>query len=178
VYICGLMKMISETKRLRLRELGASDAAFIVQLVNTEGWLRFIGNRNIHSLDDARNYMLTGPLSSYVRNGFGLYLVETRDQEVPLGLCGLIKRESLDHPDLGFAFLPQHTGHGYAYEACESVLDLARNKIEISPLLAITTFDNEKSIGLLKKLGFVFKGPFHNKESNQELLLFENHLAQ
>ncbi len=100
--------IVCETERLRLRELTADDAAFVMELVNEPAWLRFIGDRNVHSLDDARGYIAKGPIVSYGRNGFGLWAVELSASGEAIGMCGLVRRQALEHVDLGFAFLTRH----------------------------------------------------------------------
>src|SRR5262249_39747755 len=120
------VRIVHETARLRLRELGDDDAAFILELVNEPGWLRFIGDRNVHSLQDARGYIARGPVASYARFGYGLWAVDSRERGEPLGMCGLIRRDSLPEPDLGFAFLARHHGRGYAREAAAAAIELAR----------------------------------------------------
>ena len=111
------MTQVLETDRLILRQLSIEDDAFILELVNDPLWLRFIGDRGVRTLDEARNYILKGPVAMYERAGFGLYLVERKIDGVPMGICGLIKRDVLDDVDLGFAFLPEYRGQGYATES-------------------------------------------------------------
>jgi len=157
---------------LRLRELLPGDAEFILNLVNSPGWLEFIGNRNIHTLEDARNYMVTGPITSYVQHGYGLYMVERKADEKAIGLCGLVKREYLPSADLGFAFLPEFHGQGYALEAARLTLQHAQQQHGMKEVLAITTFHNERSIGLLQKLGMKKSGTITTPSTSEELLLF------
>src|SRR5262245_51998217 len=109
--------VVSETARLRLRELTSEDAAFIYELVNEPAWIQWLGDRNVHSLDDARRYIANGPVASYAKHGFGLWAVEQKASGEPVGMCGLVKRATLAHADLGFALLARHRGHGYAREA-------------------------------------------------------------
>src|ERR1051326_2497227 len=118
----GAPVIVHETARLKLRELGADDAAFILELVNEPGWLRFVGDRNVHSLDDARGYIARGPAASYEKHGFGLWAVELAASGEPLGMCGLVRRATLEDVDLGFAFLSRHWGQGYAREAAAAVV--------------------------------------------------------
>jgi ribosomal-protein-alanine N-acetyltransferase len=142
-----------QTARLRLRELTLDDAAFIHELVNQPSWLRFIGDKNVHSLDDARGYLQQGPIDSYRRLGFGLYCVELLGDATPIGLCGLIKRDTLPDIDIGFALLAAHVGNGYIPEAALAVIAQGRDKFGMKRLLAITSPDNEPSMAVLRKLG-------------------------
>jgi ribosomal-protein-alanine N-acetyltransferase len=142
-----------ETSRLRLRRLDPGDAAFILELLNDPSWLRYIGDKNVHSLDDARDYLSQGPIDSYRRLGFGLYCVELRDSATPIGLCGLIKRDTLPDIDIGFALLPAYFGQGYIPEAARAVIDQGRREFGLKRLLAITAPDNQASISVIRKLG-------------------------
>ncbi len=146
---------LMETERLRLRRLDLDDAAFILELVNEPGWLRFIGDKGVRSIAAARSYLETGPLAMYARLGFGLYGVEHKADGALLGMCGLIKRETLPHVDIGFALFARHTGRGFALEAASAVLAHAR-ELGLKRLLAITTPDNAASQKLLMKLGMTF----------------------
>lgn len=145
-----------ETKRLQLCHFSLEDARFIVSLVNDPGWLRFIGNRDIQTTAEAERYLQEGPMASYVANGFGLYLVRRKVDKLRLGMCGLVKRASLPHVDIGFAFLSLYTGHGYALEAATAVLNYAHFDLNLHPIVAITAPDNHRSIHLLEKLGLAF----------------------
>lgn len=147
---------IARTERLRLRELTHADAAFIRELVNDPAWLRFIGDRNVHSDDDARGYIDKIRDSHYAKYGFGLWAVESLAKGETIGLCGLIRRDALDHPDLGFALLERHRGHGYALEAAAVVLAIARERFGFTKLLAITNTDNVASQKVLERIGFRF----------------------
>ena len=146
--------MIFDTARLRLRELHADDAGFILELVNEPAWLRFIGDRGIRTLDAARDYILTGPVAMYRRLGFGLWLVASKESGLPLGICGLIQRETLADVDLGFAFLSAYYRRGYAFEAATATLAHARTALGLARVVAVVALDNEGSIRLLEKLGF------------------------
>ena len=161
------------SERLRLRGLVANDAPFILELVNEPSWLRFIGDRGVRNLDDARAYIANGPQASYARHGFGLYLVERAADAAPLGLCGLLKRDALEHADIGFAFSPRHWGQGYAGEAARAVLADARDRLGLARVLAITNPDNAASIGLLEKAGFRFQRRFRLPGEESEVKLFE-----
>lgn len=162
--------MIFETERLTLSEFTAEDAPFILELVNTPSWLQYIGDRNVHTLDDARNYLQYGPLQSYKKSGFGFYAVKLKDSNTPIGMCGLVKRDTLDDPDIGFAFLPSFEKQGYGYESALATLQYAKSEFQLSRILAITLETNAPSIRLLEKLGFRFEKriPF----GDEELMLF------
>ena len=147
---------ILETDRLRLCKLTVEDAPFILKLLNEPSWLQFIGDRGVRTLEDARNYIVNGPMESYARLGFGLYLTRLKKDGTPIGICGLIKRPSLDDVDIGFALLPQHTGQGYGFEAATAVTAHAHNNLGIKRIVAITSLGNGRSINLLKKLGLRF----------------------
>ena len=149
---------ICETQRLTLRQLTAEDAPFIMGLLNEAPFLRFIGDRGVRNLDDARRYIETGPQESYARHGFGLWLVVVRETEEPIGICGLLKREGLQDPDLGFAYTEGAWGRGYGREAARAVITFAATSPRLPRLLAITSVDNVRSIRLLEKVGFAYDG--------------------
>ena len=142
------------TERLRLRPLVLADAPFILCLVNDPHWIKFIGDRGVSNLEDARQFIINGPQRMYAELGHGMLLVETLEHGSAIGLCGLLKREYLDCPDLGFAFMPEYRGKGYAEEASIGVLEDA--KAVFSKIAATTALDNRPSITLLGKLGFEF----------------------
>ena len=144
---------ILQTARMTLRELTPADAPFIRELVNEPSWIRYIGDRGVRTEDDARAYLVKGPIAMYERHGFGLWMCEARDTGEPLGICGLIKRDTLEDVDVGFAFVPRHWGRGYAYESAAAVLDHGRRVLGMKRIVAITSPDNEPSIRLLEKLG-------------------------
>lgn len=143
-----------ETDRLVIRPFVASDAGFIVELVNDPAWLAYIGDKNIRSHGDAARYIEDGPRAMYRRAGFGLWLVGLKDG-TPIGMCGLIRRDDLDDVDLGFAFLPQYRRNGYAFEAAQRVLEHGRRELRLARIVAITVPANVASTNLLRKLGFV-----------------------
>jgi RimJ/RimL family protein N-acetyltransferase len=148
---------ILETERLVLRELGDNDAPFILQLVNEPSWVRFIGDKGIKTVEAARGYIQKGPVEMYARFGFGLWLVELKEERVPIGICGLIKRESLDDIDIGFAFLPAYWRRGYAFESASATMSYGKNKFGLKRLVAVMAPDNNASDRLLGKLGFRFE---------------------
>ena len=139
----GIAMRVLETERLALRRLTLDDAEFIFRLVNEPSWLRFIGDKNVRNLDDARNYLRTGPLDMYERFGFGMFLVERKHDGVAVGACGLLKRDTLPDPDIGYAFLPEYWGKGYALEAASAVLEYGHRRASgcraFSPSLRPTT---------------------------------------
>lgn len=161
------------SKKLKLRKLTIKDTKFIVELLNDPDFLKYIGDRGVKNEQDAITYILQGPQTMYQQYGFSLLLVESVSLKIPIGLCGLLKREELPHPDLGFAFLPQYREKGLALDACKLVLADAYQRKVIQKVLAITSIDNPKSINLLKKLGFNEKGLIRLKDSLDEIRLFE-----
>ena len=165
-------RTVIRTDRLQLRELVSEDALFILELVNEPSWLLHIGDKGVHNLEDAQRYIANGPRASYEQHGFGLYLVELSDATTPLGICGLLKRETLDYPDLGFAFLPRHWGRGYAIESARAVLEYAKEEMGIERVAAITKVDNASSIRVLENLGMKVERRLRLGESDEELLLF------
>lgn len=148
---------VLQTERLTIRPFTEDDAAFILELVNDAEWLRFIGDKNVHSLDDARRYLREGPLAMYARHGLGLCCVERRNDGLALGLCGLIKRETLDDVDLGFAFLPGARGRGYAREATAAVLSDGLRTKGLRRIVAITDPGNQASARVLEATGLRFE---------------------
>lgn len=163
-----------KTPRLQLRQYVVADAPFIFKLMNSEGWLKNIGDRKIHSIADAEAYMEKNYLPLYEKYGFGPFLVSLKDG-TPIGSAGLYKRDTLDHPDIGFAFLPEFANKGYAFEAASAVMDYAANTLRIKTIVGITLETNLPSIKLLKKLGLNEIGTF-TYEDGEELLLFSNEL--
>lgn len=163
--------IVAETARLRVRRFNLDDADFIFELVNDPAWLRFIGDRGVRSIEDALGYISRGPLASYETLGFGLYLVELKDTRAPVGMCGLLKRDHLEDPDIGFAFLPQYTGKGYARETAAAVLAHGR-QLGMRRILAIVNPENESSTRLLLKLGFRLEGTILPPGEDREINLF------
>lgn len=147
---------VLETERLKLHEFTANDAEFVLRLVNDPAFLRYIGDRGVRTPDDARRYIAEGPVAGHARDGHGLMRVVRKSDGAGIGMCGVLKRDTLPDPDLGFSFLPEYWSQGYALEAARAVLDHAREVLGLRRILAITTRDNEPSIRLLGKLGFRF----------------------
>jgi RimJ/RimL family protein N-acetyltransferase len=148
---------VIETARLVLRRFTHADAPLVLELLNDPAWLRFIGDRKVRSLDDARAYIAEKLLGAYERHGYGLYRVERKSDGGALGMCGLVKRDSLPHADLGFAFLERFRGQGFALEAARATLSHAHASLGITRLLAIVSPENSRSTRLLGKLGFVHR---------------------
>ena len=167
------MNYILETEKLKLRELTLDDTSFIIELVNSTGWLKYIGDRNIKTTEQAKGYLKNGPIKSYQENGFGLWLVETKDNKNPIGMCGILHRDYLDNPDIGFAFLPEYIGMGFGFEAATGTISLAKNQLNFSSICAITMPDNVASIKLLEKIGMKFIKSISPPGSQEELHLYQ-----
>lgn len=149
--------IVLETERLTLRHLDPdTDTDFILRLVNEPPFLRYIGDKSVHTSSDARRYITEGPQKSYEINGYGLYKVQRKSDGAAIGMCGLVKRDTLPDADIGFAFLETYWGEGYAYESAAAVMNYAREKLGIKRVLAITTPDNAASGKLLNKIGLRF----------------------
>jgi RimJ/RimL family protein N-acetyltransferase len=154
-----------------LRELDLGDDAFILELLNEAGFMRYIGDKGVRTLADAREYLLKGPMDSYARNGFGLYAACLRDG-TPIGICGLVRRAGLDDPDVGFAFLARYWTNGYAVESAAAVLAHARRVLKLERIVAITTPDNASSIAVLEKIGLKFERMIRLVHDGPEIKLF------
>lgn len=148
---------ILETNRLLIRHLTTDDAEFILELLNEPGYIKNIADRGVRNADDARRYIETMPVASYVKNGFGLFAVTLKGSGIPIGMCGLIKRDFWDEIDIGYALLERYWGKGYAYEAASAVMDYGRNVLKLKRIVAITAPDNEASMHVLEKLGLRFE---------------------
>jgi RimJ/RimL family protein N-acetyltransferase len=160
------------TARLTLRRFTEEDAGFVLRLLNEPSFLHFIGDRGVRTLDDARRYLRDGPLASYERHGFGLYLVALAADSTPIGMCGLIQREELADVDVGFAFLPEHWSRGYAFEAAAAVVEEGKRTFGLERIAAITTPDNAGSIRVLEKLGLRYERRVRLDPGEPELLFF------
>ena len=163
---------VLETERLNLRQLSATDAAFILELLNEPSFLTNIGDRGVRTTEDAVRYILQGPVDSYERHGYGLWLVELKDGRVPIGICGLVKRDVLPDADIGYAFLPRFWSRGYAYEAAAAVMRHARETLGLRRVLAIVNPDNAGSIKVLEKIGMKFERLVRLSEDAPEIMLF------
>ena len=161
--------MLFRSERLNLRWFDIKDASFILELVNDPAWIQFIGNKGVRTLEDATNYIVNGPIDMYNKLGFGLYLVERKEDLTPLGMCGLIKRDSLEDVDIGFAFLEEFRSNGYGYESASAVIDYGVQNLGLKRILAITTNDNIHSGKLLEKVGLQFEKIISDSEEDLKL---------
>lgn len=146
-----------ETPRLVLRRISTGDADFILGLLNEPSFIRNIGDRGVRTRDAACAYISERLASSYEAHGYGLYLVESREAQAAIGICGFVKREVLEHADIGFAFLERSWSRGYAHEAAAAVMDYGRSTLGFGRILGITTSGNRSSVRLLEKLGLRFE---------------------
>ena len=149
--------MILETDRLRLRELTLADAPFLLELMNEPAFIRNVADRGLRTTADVEHWMSERILPSYTRHGFGFYLVELKETGAPVGICGLIKREVLDHVDVGYSILTRHSGKGYAYEAAAAVIAYGRETLGLPRIIGVTSPMNPASIRILEKLGLRFE---------------------
>jgi RimJ/RimL family protein N-acetyltransferase len=161
-----------ETTRLRLRELVDDDAPFILELLNEPSFIANIGDRGVRTLDDAVGYIRKGPVDSYARHGYGLWLVELRETGESLGVSGLMHRDTLPAPDIGYAFVPRHWARGYAVESCTAVRDHALRTLALPRLLAIVSPGNDASVKVLERIGLRFVEMVKLPSSEEELQLF------
>ena len=164
--------IILETERLRLRRLSIDDAEFILRLLNEPSFIQHIGDRGVRTLEDARAYVLKGPVASYEKFGFGLWLVETKSDDVPIGICGLLKRDVFEDADIGYALLPEFWSKGYALESASAVMAYARETLGSKKLLAVVNADNQSSIRLLEKMGFHYEKMVRLSDDAPEIKLF------
>jgi RimJ/RimL family protein N-acetyltransferase len=164
--------MVLETDRLQLRMLSLDDAEFILRLLNEPSFIQNIGDRGVRTIDDARAYILKGPIASYEKFGFGLWIVETKSTGLPVGICGLLKRDVLEDVDIGYALLPEFWSQGYAFESASGVMAYAREKLGSKRVLAVVNPDNQSSIRLLDKLGFQYERVVRLAENAPEIKLF------
>jgi RimJ/RimL family protein N-acetyltransferase len=167
------MKII-ETPRLRLHKITVADAPFYLKLFNSEGWIKYVGDRAVHTIADAEAYIKKNYLPSYEKHGYGSYTVQLKETNETIGACGLYKRDNLDDPDIGFAFLSEHLNKGYGFEAASAVMDYAKTTLGIQKVLGFTSENNIASILLLEKLGLQKTGTYRFQNDVEELLLFSN----
>jgi [ribosomal protein S5]-alanine N-acetyltransferase len=166
------MSYILKTKNLTFREFTLSDTDFIITLLNSDGWIKYIGQRNIKTQEQAETYLKNGPMKSYAENGFGLSAVVLTETNEIIGMCGLLKRDTLEHPDIGFAFLDTFMGKGFGYEIAAAVVQYAKAQLNIPTLLAIVMPENNPSRKLLEKIGFSFVEMTVSPNNGEELMLY------
>ena len=167
--------MLIETPRTRLREMTIADEAFICELLNQPAFLRYIGDRHVRSVDDAATFIETRYRQSYRDHGFGLYAVVRNGDNAQVGICGFVKRDEFELPDLGFAFLPEYERNGYGFESAAAMMVYGGEKLKLPRVLAITSLDNDVSRSLLEKLGFAFERII-TTPAGEDLNLFEKPL--
>ncbi len=163
---------LTTTARLRLREFSLEDAAFVLRLLNEPSFIANIADRGVRSIADAERYLAEGPMTSYARNGFGLWMVELCEGGEPAGMCGLIRRDGLEDVDIGYAFLPEHWGAGYASEAAQAALSLAAERFGLRRVVAIVSPGNDPSVRVLERLGFADEGIVRLKDDGEPLRFF------
>jgi ribosomal-protein-alanine N-acetyltransferase len=163
---------VLETERLLLRQLSTEDAGFILQLLNEPSFIRNIGDRGVRTIESANSYILNGPVASYAKNGFGLYLVKLKETDESIGMCGLIRRDMLEDVDIGYAFLPKFWSKGYAIESAQAVKEYAKNTIGLNRIVAIVDPENQGSIRVLEKIGLQFEKMIRLSADDIELKLF------
>ncbi len=165
---------ILETERLILRKLTADDAAFLLELINTPKFHKYIGDRGVRDVQAAEKYLDERYLASYREHGYGLYAVCLKDG-TPIGNCGFVKRDVFEFPDVGFAFLPHYESQGFGFESASALLDHGRDVLAFRRVLAITSQDNDVSVKLLEKLGFVYQA-LHEMPAGDTVKLFQKDL--
>lgn len=169
--------IIAETNRLIISKFTLEDAQFFMELANTPNWIKYIGDRNIKTTEDAKNSIKNGHLKSYEIYGFGFYkLLLKEENNKPIGTCGLIKRDTLDNVDIGFAMLPDYEGKGFGYESSLAIIELAKNTFKLDKIVAITLPTNTNSIKLLEKIGLSYEKTVKPFDGDEELLLFAKKL--
>lgn len=162
---------VLKTERLSLNHLSFDDAPFILELVNQRSFIKNIGDRGVRTLADAERYIQDGPLASYEKHGFGLYRVDLKESGIPIGMCGLLKRDSLPDVDIGYAFLERFHSKGYGYESASAIMEYSRT-LGLKRVLAIVSPDNEASIHVLEKIGLRFEKLMRMPGSEEEIKLF------
>lgn len=164
---------IAETDRLILSKITIDDAPFILELMNTLDWITYIGDRDVRTVEQAATYIKNNQLRAYETQNFGYYKVLLKaENSKPIGSFGLLKRETLDHVDIGFSLLPQYKGKGYGFEGASELMKLAKHTFNIKTICAITLPENEPSIKLLEKLGLSYEKTVKPFDDDKDLLLF------
>lgn len=165
---------ILTTKRLLLEEAVVDDAEFFIELLNSPNWIRYIGDRGIKTKEGAIRYIEKSLITSYKKNGYGLYKMSLKDSKTPIGICGFVKRDYLEHADIGFAILPKFEGYGFTNEAALATMHYGKSQLNMTKILAITNEENTKSCKLLSKIGLLALGKIIPPDGNKEFLLFSD----
>ena len=166
------MEIKLQTERLQLRWLTLDDAELMLAVWNDQAFVRFVGDRGIRTLDEARTTMQEGALKLFSDYGYGPFRMALADSDAPIGICGLFRRDGLDDPDIGFATLPEFCGNGYAFEAACAVMDHARDDLELPRLIAIVSPENEASVGLIRKLGLRFERMYRMDDGDDDVAIY------
>jgi [ribosomal protein S5]-alanine N-acetyltransferase len=161
-----------ETERLHLRRLTLDDAGFLIEVFNDPAFIRFVGDRNIRTIDDAESFLEKGPFESYRRHGYGHHAVIRKADSQPLGICGFIKRDALEDVDIGFSLLPPYRQQGYGFEAASAMMAHGRDTLGFRRIVAIASPDNDASIRLLGRLGLTYERMVQLSENGESLSLF------
>lgn len=169
--------VIAETSRLIISEFTTDDASFYLELLNSPKWIKYIGDRHVKTVEEAKIYLEEKTIVAYSINGFGFYNLTLKENGISIGTAGLISRKKLEHPDIGFALLPKYEGKGYGFEASVKILELAKTKFKLKRVFGITLENNIASIKLLEKLGLKFEKKTKPFEDDKELLLFAKDLS-
>jgi len=170
--------MICQSERLTMRVLNHDDAPMILSLLNEQSFIKNIGDKGVRNLTDAKKYMDDGPLTMQKTLGFSMYCCQLTSTGETIGLSGLIKRSGIAHPEVGFAFLPQHCQKGYGFESAKAAIEHSRDKLQLSTLQAISNPDNAASIALLTKLGFTYIKQLLLPDIGSTINLFEKSLVR
>ena len=166
-----------ETERLSLRRFELEDAPFIVELLNQPSFLRNIGDRGVRNVADAHRYLREGPMAMYAKYGFGLWRVSRRSDDTFVGMCGLLKRDMLPDVDVGYAFLPEHWGQGYAFEAANATIELGARRFGLGRIIGVVSDHNAASIRVLEKAGMRFERMYPMHPGEPEVRLYSRELA-
>ncbi|NQV41270.1 MAG: GNAT family N-acetyltransferase [Candidatus Marinimicrobia bacterium] len=163
---------ILKTERLLLRRITLDDDDFILELLNSPKWIKYIGQRDVDTTEKAREYLKFRVLPNYEALGFGFYIIERLDDRVRIGNCGLTRRDGMEHADIGYSLLEEYEGHGYAFEAASAVLNYGFEIHKLDHIEALVTKDNHRSIHLLRKLGMHYKKVIALPNDDEKLMLF------